>query len=307
MSRTQVSIAILSVVVAGATVERPRAAGFTVRLEQAGATQPGQLIVTGRVTEIHAPQLFSLRESEEGGRDVLVLVPRTVSSAIVGASVRVEGAMRRFEAGQLKQNRAWRDIDEKTRARFSGRQVLIASSMLAAREGDVPPEPATRETESPSPPLSIESPRPQPAAYSAPPRPLTIRASTLVAHLDGFAGQQVRVLNARVVGVLEPRAFLIEPSTEYLKALGTRDRIVVLVANGALRVPADLLVGSVVAVEGIARTPLGMKVTAEVPWPDRLDRDRVKRWEVRAVVLASSVQTAEGTELTTPETTGVNR
>ena len=49
---------------------------------------------------------------------------------------------------------------------------------------------------------------------------------------------------------------------------------------------------------GVARTLLGLRVSPEIPWPSTLDRDRIERLEVRAGVLATSVQTAEGTELT---------
>jgi hypothetical protein len=309
MSRLAFWIASGAVVFTCAATEGSviRSASSAVPSDQTATGAPaGQLIVTGRVAEIHSPRLFTVRETEGAGRQVLVLAPRNVSPAIVGAGVRVEGTLRRFDAAQWKQNPAWRDLDEPTRKRFSGRPVLIAATMMATREGEAPPE-AARQPDAPSPVESPQMEQREARTSLAPPRAVAIRASTLVAHLDGFAGQQVRVLNARVVGVLEPRAFLIEPSTEYVKVMGWRDRIVVLLPDGALRVPADTLVGSVVAVEGIARTLLGVKVTAEVPWPDRLPRDAVDRLEVRAALLASSVQTAEGTELTTRENPGAQR
>jgi hypothetical protein len=59
-----------------------------------------------------------------------------------------------------------------------------------------------------------------------------------------------------------------------------------------------LLVGSDVTVHGTARTLLGLQVTNEVPWPEILTRDVTKRFEIRAAVLATSVQTADGVELT---------
>jgi hypothetical protein len=126
----------------------------------------------------------------------------------------------------------------------------------------------------------------------------------LVANLDVFAGQQVRVLNGRVVGVLEPTAFLIEPATPYLKAMGQRDRVLVLITSSTLRAPAELIVGSTVDITGIVRTIVGMKMTREAAWPAWLESERIERLEVRAVVLASSVQTADGVELTsaTPAT-----
>ena len=127
---------------------------------------------------------------------------------------------------------------------------------------------------------------------------LTLRPSTLVDHIDELAGQHVRILNARVVGLFEPNAFLIESATRHLKPIGYRDRILVLIDAATLKVPAESIVASTVRVVGVARTLLGIQVTAEVPWPAKLDRDLIKRLEVRAAVLATSVQTAEGTELT---------
>jgi hypothetical protein len=120
----------------------------------------------------------------------------------------------------------------------------------------------------------------------------------LVTDLEGLAGQQVRVLSARVVGVLEPGAFLIEPATRYLKPMGERDRVLVLIRDGTLRISEELLVGSVVHVVGELRTLLGMRAAGDIPWPTGLAPETVERLEVRAALLATSVQTAEGTELT---------
>jgi hypothetical protein len=249
------------------------------------------MVVRGRVTEIHSPRLFSIRDAE-AERDLVVLAPRALSPAVVGATVRVEGAMRRVGAAELARTAGAR-LNEPTRDRLMARPVLVATSVLAALQGEVSADDAPAAAEEPAPPAS-----PRRAMHETSPSPLTIRASTLVAHLDGFAGQQVRVVNARVVGLLEPRAFLVEPATEYLKSIGMRDRIVVLIEDGALRVSADLLVGSTVTLEGVARTLLGMRVTGEVPWPDRLTHEEIEHLEVRAAVLARSVRTAEGTELT---------
>lgn len=128
--------------------------------------------------------------------------------------------------------------------------------------------------------------------------PVTMRPSMLADHIEEFAGRRVRIQTARVVGLLETNAFLIEPARSYLSPLGFRDRVLVLIDRGALRVPAETLVASNVIVVGVARTPLGLQVSAEVPWPAQLDRETMKRLEVRAAVLATSVQTAEGIELT---------
>jgi hypothetical protein len=107
--------------------------------------------------------------------------------------------------------------------------------------------------------------------------------------------------------VLEPHAFLIETATDYEQLLGHRDRVLVLIEAASLRVPAASLVASTVTVVGVARTLLGAQVTAEVPWPARLDRELMERLEVRAAVLARSVQTSDGAELTDRASTGPSR
>ena len=53
-----------------------------------------------------------------------------------------------------------------------------------------------------------------------------------------------------------------------------------------------------IEVVGVARTLLGVQVSREVPWPPELTPQMVKRLEIRAAVLAASVHTADGVELT---------
>jgi len=127
---------------------------------------------------------------------------------------------------------------------------------------------------------------------------VTLRPAMLAHNIQELAGQNVKILNARVVGVFEPHAFLIESATRYDETLEWRDRILVLIDGGKLRVPDDAIVASTVNVLGVARTLIGVQVSAEVPWPAKLNRDLIQRLEVRAAVLATSVRTAEGTELT---------
>jgi len=139
---------------------------------------------------------------------------------------------------------------------------------------------------------------------------ITLRPTTLASAVDELAGQRVRILNARVVGMFEPRAFLIESATSYEATMGLRDRVLVLIDGARLQVAPELLVGSTVVILGVARTLLGLRQSPELPWPSKLDRDLIERLEVRAAVLATSVQTPEGTELTerSPiDPTGLNR
>jgi hypothetical protein len=127
---------------------------------------------------------------------------------------------------------------------------------------------------------------------------LILRPPMLADQIDELAGHHIRVLDARVVGLLATNAFLIESADRLDSPVGLRDRLLVLIDGAALRVPAETIVESTVNVVGVARTLLGMKVSGEVTWPATLDNDSIKRLDVRAGVLATSVHTAEGTELT---------
>ena len=129
--------------------------------------------------------------------------------------------------------------------------------------------------------------------------PIRVRPGMLAAQIGELAGHTVTVPYARVVGVFNPRAFLIDTSTRLPPVTGNRSRVLVLVERGALNVPTTVLVASTVTVAGVARTLLGMQVSREVEWPTELTPQAIERLEVRAAVLARSVRTAEGVELTT--------
>jgi hypothetical protein len=129
--------------------------------------------------------------------------------------------------------------------------------------------------------------------------PVTVRPSTLALAVSELAGHRVRVPDARVVGVFEPRVFLIETADRMHSLRGFRDRVIVLIHPGALTVEPTAIVGETVTVVGVARTVLGIQVTGEVPWPSRLDRGVLERLEIRAALLGSSVETADDVELTT--------
>jgi hypothetical protein len=100
------------------------------------------------------------------------------------------------------------------------------------------------------------------------------------------------------VGVFNPRAFLIDTSTRLPSIVGYRARVLVLVERGELTVAPATIVASTVTVGGVARTLLGMQVSREVPWPKELNPEAIERLEIHAAVLARSVRTAEGVELT---------
>jgi hypothetical protein len=129
--------------------------------------------------------------------------------------------------------------------------------------------------------------------------PIRVRPLTVADGVSALAGHRVRVEQARVVGIFEPRVFLMETASRGSRwPVGFRDRVLVFIYPGALRVPATLLVGSTVTVFGVVRTLLGVRVTNEVPWPSLLNPKLVERLEIGAAVLATSVQTPDQVELT---------
>jgi hypothetical protein len=126
--------------------------------------------------------------------------------------------------------------------------------------------------------------------------PITVRPGTLALLIDSLAGRSIRLASARVVGVFDPRVFLVDTRT-LLPPVVERDRVLVFVETGTLRADPALLVASTVTLSGVARTLLGMQVSREVPWPTMLTPDAVKRLDIRAAILASSVRTLEGVDL----------
>jgi hypothetical protein len=126
--------------------------------------------------------------------------------------------------------------------------------------------------------------------------PITMRPGTLADLVDTLAGGPIRLVNARVVGVFDPKVFLVESQTR-LRPMLARNRVLVFIEAGTLRVEPARLVAETVTVSGVARTLLGMQTSAEVPWPPALTREAVERLEIRAAVLARSVKTPEGVDL----------
>ena len=146
--------------------------------------------------------------------------------------------------------------------------------------------------------LSSDSPAQQKTAA-----PITVRPGTLALAIDELAGFEVNVPHARVVGVFNPRVLVVDTASSIRPLLGHRDRVLVMIESRVLKVPSTAIVGATVRISGVARTLLGVQTTAEVPWPDILQRELIERLEIRAAVMASSVRTAEGVELTSPNVT----
>jgi len=132
---------------------------------------------------------------------------------------------------------------------------------------------------------------------------ITVRPSTLADAIDDLAGSSVRIPQARVVGVFNPQVLVVDAAT-LRHTLGEKRRLAVLVEKRQLTVSPTLVVGSTVTVVGVARTLLGVQVTREVPWPREITPDLVKRLEIRAAIVATSVRTADGIELTQPVGSG---
>jgi hypothetical protein len=126
---------------------------------------------------------------------------------------------------------------------------------------------------------------------------LRLHPSALAQLIDQLGGRQISLPRAKVVSVINPRAFLVESAGPLPATPGNYNRVIVLVEGGMLRVEPLALVGTTVRITGVARTVLGMQVTREVPWPSELTRDIVRRYEVRAAVLSSSVETPDGVQL----------
>ena len=246
----------------------------------------------GIVVDVIGPRLFSLR-APDSGDEVLVLAPRAISTS-KGATVAVTGTLRRIDQRNQRNVSGWAQLSEQIRRRITGRQVVIATAVLSTEEvPETEPEAPAGSPVEPPPPAQPAS---APGAISSSPLPLP--ASTLVAFIQTFAGQAVRIQNARVVGLITPGVFLIEPATRYLKDMGQRDRMAVFVSGGQLRVDPELLVGAIVELEGTARTVLSVQAARDVEWPAKLTQQTLERLEVRAAIVATSVHTAEGTELT---------
>lgn len=261
-------------------------AAWDARITQpvhAGVQERGRdgLVLVGRVQQVHSPRLVAIENRLSDERHTLVLIPEGAAAPVAGALVQATGVLRRLDRTSLDAG-AWSALESAAQSGFAGRPVLIASvvepAVQTGRDVERPPLPA---------PVQASSKR-----------EITVRPEALASFIEELAGFTVRVPYARVVGLFDSRSFLVDSAMRLRPSPGHRDRILVLVDDAALRVPAETLVASTVTVEGVARTLLGMQVTRDAPWPPQLDPDRLKRLDVRAAVLATSVRTAEGVELT---------
>jgi hypothetical protein len=254
-----------------------------------GQVAAEHLIIGGKVGRVLGSGVFFIEDRRAADGQLLVIAPDAQVTPVTGTAVIARGSLLRVENAELGKWRGWREIDESTRAPLAGRPVLVATSLST-----VPPtRPFARRA-------APESPRE--------PLPLRLHPGGLAELVDYVGGRLVDLPAARVLVVLSPRAMLIDSPSALEPVRGNFDRLLVLVENGVLRVAPDWIVGSNVRVLGTARTLLGIQVSGEVPLPRELTPDVIKRFEIRAAVLATSVQTSDGVELTdSASPAGVNR
>jgi hypothetical protein len=129
--------------------------------------------------------------------------------------------------------------------------------------------------------------------------PITVRPSALSQVVSELAGSPVNVQRARILWVVDPHAVVIESDSLFDPTWRDRGRVLVLLErNRSLSIPRPPVAIAPVNVIGIARTLLGIQAAQEVPWPQALTRREIERLGIRAAILASSVRTSDGVELT---------
>lgn len=277
MHRSKLWLIVLSLGVSTAALV---GAGQNATVTSSERTQAEGLTIVGRVRQTYAPRLVAIEHRLGEARQVLVLLPEGSPAPPTGTVVYARGVLRSLDEAQVGQ-RAWSALEQGSRSELAGRPVLIAESLGNAAESTT----------------AASQPLPMPLRNAARGE-ITVRPAGLSSLIGELAGFDVRVPYARVVDLLDSQSFLIDGEASPSLPRGERDRVLVLVRAGALRVPLEALVASTVTVVGVARTILGVQASGHAPWPPRLDADALKRHDVRAAVIATSVRTAEGVELT---------
>ena len=256
-----------------------------------------EMIAAGRVEHIYGPHLFTIaRGGDAPERALLVFAPTATVSPLPGSGLTASGTLRTCGDAEVEVE-GCDQLDERVRADYASRSVLVARLLVTARGRQL----TGRVARSPN---AAARPDLQEERFEIHNEfPITVRPGTLASLADSLAGGSVRLPYARVVGVFDPRVFLIETQTSLLPII-ERNRVLVFIESGALRVDPAVLVASTVTVSGVARTLLGMQANHDVPWPPGLTRDAVKRLEVKAAVLATSVRTPEGIDLVVRSSSG---
>ena len=290
MPGRRATMAMAIVLIGGSTLSAR--AGRTSALSAARQEPPRadalESIVTGRVERIHGPQLFTIaRDDETSEHELLVFTPTADVSLVRGSRIAVRGVLRPCDETELAKAGRCEHFDDLAATNSPLHQVLVARSLVTSTRYELPEGPA----------ISLQ--QEERFAVRLPDLPMPLHPHTLAAFIDTLAGHSVRLTPARVVGVFDPRVFLVESQTTP-RPMMERNRVLVFIEPGRLRVEPSLLVAETVALSGVARTLLGMQVGAEVPWPPELTRDVVNRLDIRAALLATAVQTPEGIDLIIP-------
>ena len=257
----------------------------------AAFAQGEDMLIRAEVRRVLGPHVFTIEYEAGLDSELFVVAPEAEATPVPGTTVLTAGVLRQADQARLKGILGSKQIDDATRQLLVGRPILVATSVRTA---------AGRQLLTRAAPSQAATPRVvQPPVDT--PRPSTrtrLHPAALAELIDELGGADVALHRAKVLVVLSPQAFLVESATPLPGIVGNLDRLLVLVGGGALRVEPAQIVGSNVTVLGAARTLLGLRVTGEVPWPSVLTPENLKRFEIRAGVLATSVQTADGVELT---------
>jgi hypothetical protein len=129
--------------------------------------------------------------------------------------------------------------------------------------------------------------------------PVTMQAGALARLVGEMAGYSVTVPRVRILWVVDAHALVVESDSLFDPTWRDHNRVLVLIERGrSLAIPRPPIAIAPVTVVGVARTLLGIQAGHDVPWPGALTRHELDRLDVRAAILASSVQTADGVELT---------
>lgn len=284
------SMAVLTLLIGAAAAAAQEPARRVPPTARSSGGANANALVRADVRRVLGPRLFTVEWSDAEHPELIVSAPDAEATPIAGTMVFVHGVIRPFEDADLEDSAGWNEIDPDTREAIAGAPVLLATSLTTAGGRQLI-------AGAPSTATSPRSARQAPRGTSREPLEARVRPGALSELIDELGGRYVTVPTARVIAVLNPRAFLIEPLSPLPAPKGNLDRVLVMVGRGQLVVMPSLLVGSDVKVGGVARTLLGIQLTREVPWPTELTPELIKRLEIRAAVLATSVQTADGVDL----------
>jgi hypothetical protein len=123
-----------------------------------------------------------------------------------------------------------------------------------------------------------------------------MRASALAQVVGEMAGYAVNIPGARMLWFVNPHAVIVESDSSMGPRWRDRNRVLVLLQRGkSLAIPSRPIAIGPVTIVGVARTLLGVQAGHDVPWPEALTP---RELDVRGAILATSVRTADGVDLT---------